>query len=142
MFKILVPVDGSQHALRALQYAISHKDWLREALEIHLLNVQLQIVSGAVKMFVAQEQLNQYYHDEGEKALAPARQLVEKAGVALHTHIGVGEPAPLIARYARDQDCRVIVMATRGMSAVANMLMGSVTTKTIHLAEVPVVLVK
>ncbi|MCE9642399.1 MAG: universal stress protein, partial [Betaproteobacteria bacterium] len=35
-----------------------------------------------------------------------------------------------------------IVMGTRGAGAVANMVLGSVATKVLHLVEVPVLLVK
>jgi nucleotide-binding universal stress UspA family protein len=33
-------------------------------------------------------------------------------------------------------------MGTRGMSAIGNLFLGSVTTKVVHLANVPVTLVK
>jgi nucleotide-binding universal stress UspA family protein len=38
--------------------------------------------------------------------------------------------------------CDGIVMGTRGMSAVGNLVMGSVATKVIHLTKLPVTLVK
>jgi nucleotide-binding universal stress UspA family protein len=48
----------------------------------------------------------------------------------------------VIADYARDEGCALIVMGTRGLGSIANMLLGSVATKVIHLAEVPVLLIK
>lgn len=141
MFKILLPVDGSESALRAVRHVIAMREMIREPIEVHLLNVQLPIVSGAVKMFISQQQLNDYYRDEGIEALKGARALLDQAGVSYHHHIGVGELAGTIVSYARDKACQQIVMGTRGRGGLAGALLGSVATKVIHLAEVPVLLV-
>jgi len=42
----------------------------------------------------------------------------------------------------RDTECDAIIMGTRGMGSLANLVIGSVTTKVIHLVEVPVTLIK
>ena len=142
MLKILVLADGSESASRAVRYAITQIPLYKEPLEIHLLNVQLPIASGNVRKFFSHEAINSYYQDEGVAALAPARKLLDEAGVAYHHHIGVGDVAETVARYAKEKQCSQIVMGARGMGGIANMLLGSVATKVIHLAEVPVVLVK
>ena len=140
--KILIPVDGSENALRAVGHIVDHRNQFREPVEIHLLNVQPPIASGSVKMFISQQQLNDYYRDEGMAALNEARALVDRAGLPLHHHIGVGEIAPTIANYAKEKGCQQIVMGTHGRGGLAGMLLGSVATKVIHLAEMPVLLVK
>jgi nucleotide-binding universal stress UspA family protein len=43
---------------------------------------------------------------------------------------------------AKEHGCAQIVMGTRGLGTVSGMLLGSVATKVIHLADVPVVLLK
>jgi nucleotide-binding universal stress UspA family protein len=140
--KILVPIDGSQNALRALRHVLDNRAWYSEPLEVHLLNVQLPVASGGVKMFISQDQLNEFYEEQGQAALKPARDLVQAAGLACHVRVGVGDTAAMIAGYARDEGCAFIVMGTRGLGSIANMLLGSVATKVIHLAEVPVLLIK
>ena len=140
--KILIPFDGSDNALRAVGQVLQHLDWYREQPEIHLLNVQLPVASGAVKMFISADQLRDYYDDEGEKALNAARDAVKAAGVSFHARVAVGDIAATVAQYARDNGCAMIVMGTRGMSALGNVLLGSVATKVIHLAAQPVLLVK
>jgi nucleotide-binding universal stress UspA family protein len=142
MLRILVPIDGSENALRALRYMLGASDQYREPLELHLLNVQLPVASGAVKMFIHQQQLNDYYRDEGLAALKEARALAEAAGLNCPHHIGVGDIAPTIAAYARDKDCQQIAMGTHGRGGLAGALLGSVATKVIHLAAVPVLLIK
>ncbi len=142
MLKVLVPVDGSDNALRAVRHVASVESTCREAGEICLLNVQPPVASGVVRMFVSKGDLKGYYQEEGEKALAAAREELSKAGVAFKAEVRVGEMAETIARYAREQGCGLIAMGTRGLGSVANLLLGSVATKVISLAHVPVLLIK
>lgn len=142
MFRILIPVDGSEASLRALDHLLKKVRLLKEPAEIHLLNVQIALRQG-VTAFVGREQIDSYHRDEGIKALAGARAKLDAAGVSYVHHIGVGEePAEVIARYVRDKHCDQVFMGTRGLGSVAGVLLGSVATKTIHLVDVPVLLVK
>jgi nucleotide-binding universal stress UspA family protein len=140
--KILLPVDGSENSLRAVRHVITMKEHYRDPIEVHLLNVQLPVVSGAVKMFISQQQLNDFYHDEGVAALKDARALLDQAGVSYQHHIGVGDLAGTIVTYAKEKQCRQIVIGTRGRGSFAGALLGSVTTKVIHLADMPILLIK
>lgn len=142
VLKILLPVDGSANALRAIQHLTDHGDWFRTAPDIHLLNVQLPVASGLVKSFISKAQLNDYYRDEALAALKQARALLDEKGIAYRHHIGVGEPAGTIADYSRELGCGLIVMGTHGRGAFPGALMGSVATKVLQLAPVPVLLVR
>lgn len=140
--QVLLPVDGSENSLRAVRHLIAMKELYRDPIEVHLLNVQLPVASGAVKMFISRQQLNDFYRDEGAAALKDARALLEQAGVSYQHHIGVGDLAGTIVSYAKEKQCRQIVMGTRGRGSIAGALLGSVTTKVIHLADMPVLLIK
>jgi nucleotide-binding universal stress UspA family protein len=141
--KILVAVDGSEPSSRAVDHLKKELGWYKGDVEIHLLNVQRQIpYGGRVSSFVGQEQINKYYHDEGMTALKSAMQKLDAAGVKYQHHIGVGEEAEVIVRYAEEKGCDRILMGTRGMGSVSSLLLGSVATKVIHLSPVPVLLVK
>lgn len=142
MRKVLIAVDGSDNSLRAVRHLISEKDIYREPLSIVLINVQAPVVSGAVKTFLSQDQIEHYYREEGEKAIAGARDLFAAAGIAAEHRILVGDVAQTIARVAREKGCAQIVMGTRGLGTVSGMLLGSIATKVIHLADVPVLLLK
>lgn len=139
---ILLPVDGSENSLKAVRQVIAMKDQYREPIAVNLLNVQSPVASGAVKMFISQQQLNDYYREEGMKTLAPARELLEQGGVPYEHHIGVGEVAGTIAGYAKDKRCQQIVMGARGSGGFVGALLGSTAVRVAQLAEVPVTLVK
>lgn len=142
MRRFLIAIDGSDNALRAVRQVISLASDLRDPPQLLLVNAQPVVVSGAVRTFVNADQIDAWYRSEGEHALAGARDLLAAAGLAHGHHIVVGEPGETLARMAHERGCDLIVIGTRGMSAMANLLMGSVATKVLHLAEVPVLLVR
>lgn len=141
MLKIAVAVDGSENALQAVRHAIKLAQEDKAAIKVHLVNVQYPL-HGGVSTFVDAGQIKQYHQEEGQKILAPARALLEDGGISYEDHLFVGEPAEVITRFAREQGCDEIVIGTRGLSGLSSLLMGSVATKIIHHATVPVVLVK
>jgi nucleotide-binding universal stress UspA family protein len=139
MLRVLMPIDGSENSLRTVRFVIRKAPLYKEPLEIHLLNVQHPFpgtISGV------HEQAEHYHHDEGTKALADARKALDAAGLKYVYHIIVGEAGEAIARFVKDKNIEQVVMGTRGAGSVANMLLGSVATKVLHLVEVPVLLVK
>jgi nucleotide-binding universal stress UspA family protein len=140
--KVLVPVDGSESSNRAVDHLIKKLGWYRDAVEIHLLNVQHQVPYGSrVSSVVGHDKLAQYHKEEGMAALKPAMQKLDAAQVQYHNHIGVGDEADVICRYAKEKGLDQIVMGTRGLGSVSNLVLGSVATKVIHLTPVPVLLV-
>jgi nucleotide-binding universal stress UspA family protein len=140
MYRILVPVDGSDVALRALGHAMRLSRLIGEA-EIHLLNVQPPI-TGSVSAFVGDENVAGFYREESENALAPAREVLEREGLPVHAAMRIGSTGQSIADYARELSCDQIVMGTRGLGGIGSLVLGSVATQLVHLAEAPVTLVK
>jgi len=140
--KILIPIDGSDNANRALDYVIENRDWLKEVPQVFLLNVQWKLASGNVKLFINQETINDYYREQGMEALAPARKKLDAAGLAYTYHISVGTPAEAIVQYAQEQHIDQIVMSAHGQTTLSDLLLGSVVSKVLHLARMPVLLVK
>ncbi len=141
--RILLAVDGSEGAARAVRHLLALRQNLREPepLYVHLVNVQ-RPVSGDVSTFVAKENLDDYYRERNEQALAPARALLAAAGVVPHEHRRVGDPGPTIAELAQAEDCDLIVMGTRGLGTHTGALLGSVAQGAAEHAAVPVLLVK
>ena len=139
--KLLLAVDGSDCSNRAVDYLIKLLKSYKDGVELHLLNVQGP-VSGNVSSFISGDAINKFHQEEAMKELQGAMRKLDAAKVTYRHHIGVGEPAEVIAGYAGEKGCDQIIMGTRGMGSVSNLVLGSVATKVIHLAPVPVLLVK
>lgn len=141
MKKILIPVDGSESSQRAVRHLIEMaRCW--EPVAIVLLNVVEAPDSWEVRRFLTDEEIAQIQHGEGEDRLRAARALLDAAGVAYDAQVAIGPVAETIADVARDTGCDNIVMGARGHGTIASLLLGSVVTKVIHLATVPVTVVK
>jgi nucleotide-binding universal stress UspA family protein len=140
--KILIPMDGSASAGRALDHAIVMCGWLKQSPELFLLNVQWNLAAGNVKLFINQETINDYYREQGLAALTEAREKLGRAGLAYTYHISIGAPAEAIAEYARNQDIDQIVMGRQGQGSISSLLLGSVVNKLLHLTDVPLLLIR
>lgn len=139
MSRILVAVDGSSHSDNAVRFVIDLAR--RGRLDIHLVTVQ-PMLPGGVRTFVPKELINNFYNDEGRKALSSARALLDAAGLAYETHIAIGPVARAIVEFADKLDCGQIVMGSRGHGATAGLLLGSVATGVIAGSTQPVTIVK
>ena len=140
--KILLPVDGSSNAQRAVDHVIKYISALKETPQLMLLNVQWNIATGNVKLFIDQEAINDYYREQGMAALQAARAALDAAGLPYQYHISIATPAEAIAQYAHEQGADQIVMGRQGQSGLQSLLLGSVVNKVLHLASQPVLLIK
>lgn len=123
-------------AIRALQYAMTVCDGIR------IIKVQLKTEVPIVLLRIAQEELDNMQLEHGRLQLVPARELLADAGRSYREHVVIGDPAAKIVEVAKAEGVDAIIMGTRGMRALGNLALGSTATKVIHLAEVPVTLVK
>jgi nucleotide-binding universal stress UspA family protein len=140
MRKILVPVDGSAVAERAVAYAAGLARCSPDV-KLVLLNVQ-QGLEHWRRGGLLNEQDVAELRAQGELAAANARGLLDKEGLLYDFEIVFGHAAEVIVRIAREQRCEVVVMGTRGLGEVESLLLGSTAYKVIQLAPVPVTLVK
>jgi nucleotide-binding universal stress UspA family protein len=141
--KILLAVDSSESAVRATRNLAEASPLYKQAPEVDLVTVQPRVLSVALAgAIVSQDMIDRYYLQEGEKALAPSKQVLDTAGIRYSPHVLVGEIAQTIVEHAQKSGCDMIYMGTRGMSAISSALLGSITIKVLHLARVPVVLVQ
>lgn len=142
MPKWLIPVDGSEKSLRAVRFTIDCVKTNTESVSVYLLNVQLPVTFGDIRKYVSEEAIRTYYREEGEKALASAKTMMDEAGITHAGLVEVGQVAEMIDKRARELQCDQIIMATRGLGSISSLILGSVATKVIQLAELPITLVK
>jgi nucleotide-binding universal stress UspA family protein len=140
--KILISVDGSDSANRAVEQVIALANLLKEAPQVFLLNVQWNIAVGNVKLLINQQTINDYYREQGMAALAVAREKLDAAGLAYTCHISVGVAAEAIVHYAQEQQVDQIAIGRQGQNTLSAFLLGSVVHKVLQLASVPVWVVK
>lgn len=141
MRKPLVPIDGSASALRALVHALAELRG-QPAAELHLLNVQIPPVHTFPSKLVSPDLINQELRREGRALLAQVEDSAGGIDIASVHHVRIGRPADEIAACAAELGCDAIVMGTRGNSPMTGLLLGSVATRVVHLAQLPVTLVK
>lgn len=141
MHSILIPIDGSKSSLNAVRYAIAS---IKEGLQadIHLINIQPVMVTVEGYPLFDYADIEKAQQEQGKALLAEAGRLLDEAELGYTTHFKIGPISFTIVEYAKTLNCDNIIMGTRGMGAFANLLIGSVTNQVIHLAEIPVTLVK
>jgi nucleotide-binding universal stress UspA family protein len=139
--KWLVPIDGSDVALRSIDWIIGHAAEWREPPQIHLINVQPPLPSD-VGRFINADTLREYHLDAGMAALGPARDKLTAAGLVPELHVLVGAAGLAITDFADSHGCSQILLGTHGHSGLAGTLLGSVAMKVVHHARVPVLLVR
>lgn len=139
MQRILVPVEGTPNDRFAVQAVI--KQFMNDtAMEVHLINVQRPF-SAYVARFSSRASRRDYHRERAEKALAPARAMLDRFSVPHAVHTAVGDRASAIAGTARRLRCDRIVMATARKNSLTRLLESSVTDKVIELTPVPVEIV-
>ncbi len=132
--KVLVPVDGSSHSFKAIDFAATLAG--QDDAVVHLLNV--------VKEGEFPESFLDYLKSEGVKEnpqavylqfaekeiVGPAKATAKSKGIKnIEAETVSGDPAERIIEYASHHDIDVIVMGSRGLSSPRTSLLGGVSTK-------------
>ncbi len=141
MKKILVPVDGSEQALRALEAGLKAVEDDPNA-SLWVISVQPPVLSGNVSRFISSDTIHDFYTEEGTKALSNALPLLAAQSLGANTAVLVGPVAQTIVDYAKDNGFTQIIMGSRGLGSIGSLLLGSVATKVLSLTDLPVTLVK
>ncbi|MEM5771107.1 MAG: universal stress protein, partial [Bacillota bacterium] len=145
---ILVPFDGSDNAVAALQTAITLAKALAE--NIILLNVQPSFQTLHTKMFFNRQVIRGYQEQLFAEAVAGGKRLLDEAGVRYMVKMRVGDEQEQICLEAADADqdeqvcagcgVRWIVMGARGLRTAGKAL-GRVSYGVVKAAPCPVMIV-
>ncbi len=136
MHRILLPVDGSTNSQSAVRHVVT-RFMEDSSMEVHLLNVQPPL-SRHVARVIRRGDREAWHHEEADKAMQPARELLERHGVPHATHSKVGDKATVIVDEARRLRCDQIVMGTARRNSLTRMLQDSTTARVLEHTQVPV----
>jgi nucleotide-binding universal stress UspA family protein len=138
---LLLPIDGSEAALRGVDWLILNAGQWATPPRLHLLNVQPSL-PGDITRFIAGDQIAEFHREQGEQALEVARSRLEAAGFHCECHVRVGEAAKVVSEFSEETRCDQILLGTRGHSGLGGVLLGSLATRLSHSCGVPLLLVR
>jgi nucleotide-binding universal stress UspA family protein len=139
--KILIPTDGSPTSLDAVRYALK---LLGNGLRASVVLANVQESATLYELVVVHDAkvIESASEAAGLHLLLPAQALLAGAGVRFESVVGSGGVANALGDIAERFACDLIVMSTRGHGAIANALLGSVSSAVVDVSRVPVTLVK
>ncbi len=141
--KVLVATDGSKHALHAVKYAARLVRLLRSgSTGITLVSVHDDAGLRHAKAFVGNAEVADYLRELSEKELKSARRFLDAAGVRHDMEIRIGHVAHEICACANAGKFDLIILGSKGRTAIADLLLGSVAQRVLATAKQPVLLVK
>lgn len=141
--RIVVPVDGSIPATHAVEHALAlvRNPPVGEIILVNVQNQQTLEVSD-ISAVISADADREAAARQSKKALRRAIALCRKAEIGFEARAELGPVAETVARLARELNADQIVMGTRGLGSLRGLVLGSVATNVIRLAEIPVILVK
>jgi nucleotide-binding universal stress UspA family protein len=144
--KILLAADGSAFTIKAAKYLVDHLQWFKQTPELHLLNVRLPIPAGLAvtnaQAIRGDDVTGNYYKEEAATALEPAEKILREHGIPFEASFSVGDIAHEIQRYASAHQIDMIVMGSHGHGALASVMLGSIASKVLATAHIPVLIVR
>lgn len=136
--KILVAADGSDHSKRAAHEAVKMAKANPQAF-ITLLYV---IDYEKARTEILHGQSSDEVHLERRKHLVPLEEIFRSADVNFETKTLHGVPGPTIVKHANEVGYDVVLIGSRGLNALQEMVLGSVSHKVAKRVQSPVIIVK
>ena len=139
--KILIAADGSAHTKRMLAYLAAHDELLGTRHEYTVLTVVPEM-PARIAAYVAADVLRNYHQEVADGVLNPIRAFFEQQGIQATFVHTVAHAADSIASVAREGGFDLVVIGSHGHGALANLVLGSVTTGVLAKCATPVLIVR
>jgi nucleotide-binding universal stress UspA family protein len=136
--KILVPFDGSEHSLKALQVALQIAEKFNGTITL----IHVYSIGGFAISPTPVHEFIEAIRKVGAGILADGEKRVRAEGVQVETLLIEGHAVEQIVKTCREGKFDIIVMGARGLSRIKEMLLGSVSDGVIRHACCPVLVVK
>jgi nucleotide-binding universal stress UspA family protein len=152
--KILVPLDGSEHSLRALEIAIQlAKKFGAKITLTHVYSVTVSpvvmpepttLTPPGVPVMTPTEvsKVVEATRKAGNNILTAGERKVRAQEIQVETMLVEGHTVEEITRIAKEGNFGLIAMGARGISRIREILLGSVSDGVIRNAPCPVLVVK
>ena len=135
--RILVPIDGTEHSWRALEYACELVSYTRGSL------VVMTVVSGRMKQHIVEFGSDCLYVQMGDEVLDAAHAILSGKNIdCTYLLENDNDIAESILRAVDEQKCDGIVLGSRGMGVLEGLFRNSVSSVIVENANVPVTIVK
>lgn len=138
--EVLVAVDGSAFTRRAIMYLLRRRALLAPSAKITLIHVAAPALP--LPFAIGKAQNRAAIEAQHERAMRAARRLLAKAHLQWREVCAEGDPATKIADYVRTSEPGLVVMGSHGRNAMAGLVLGSVTQKTLSACRTPVLIVR
>lgn len=147
MERILVAVDGSDTALKAVDFAASLAAQIDAELMLITVVEEAYVGNRALKDFARAEHLAAAWGDLSEARateilIAAHERAAAFEGVRVHKDWRSGSPAAEIARYAQEKQANLVVVGNTGHGRLAGVLLGSVAFKLLGTVPCPLTVVR
>lgn len=140
---ILLPVDGSACSLKAVQFVADSTAWFKETPRIALVYVdELGVAVDSARKRLGDEAVENYFNETKKETLIPAERILQSKDISYDSIYAGGDAATQICAHASARQADMIVIGSRGQSAIAGLLMGSVTTKVLAMTTIPVTVIR
>lgn len=140
--KILVPIDGSAHSDRAEQKAHDLAKVMNAELSLIHVIVPPQYTAffGETPVPISQEIMDEL-ENRGRQLLKIHADNHLQQGIKVETELFIGHPSETICEQAKNINCDLIIIGSRGLGAIKGYLLGSVSDKVSHHAPCSVLIV-
>ena len=138
---ILLAIDGSSASDRAARHVVQLAGQLQSPPTLLMVNVCAPLLPQAARK-LGRKSTTEYYASGSEYAVRKARSILDRAGVAYSEAFPVGDAAGELTRLADKHDIDLLVMGSRGQTALKGLLLGSVASRVLALSKVPVTVVR
>jgi nucleotide-binding universal stress UspA family protein len=133
--RVLVPMDDSEMAKRALEYALeNHPD--AEITVLHVVG-EPSPWGAAATALALETDVEAAAEERAEEVFDDARELAAEYGAEITTDVRLGHPARAIVNRADDFDA--VVIGSHGGSLAERLVVGNVAEKVFRQSPVPVI---
>ena len=136
--KILLASDGSSHAEKAAQEAVK----LIQSGQPSEITVLYVVDSSTSKADVLAEGSKEVLLQKRKQRLESTEKILKDKAVPYTIQVIKGEPCPAIVEYANKHGFDIVVIGSRGLNSLQEMVLGSVSHKVAKRANCPVMIVK